>query len=447
MKKAKNRTSILPSNAIDCINRYMIADTYPLVVDLERSKGNRIYDAKAQREYLDCFSYVASNPIGHNHPKMFDSAFERKLLRTARNKPSSSDFITVEKAEFVETLSRLALPEDMTHLFLVEGGAVAVENAMKAAFDWKVQKNRAKGEKGTKGQQILHFKQAFHGRCGYTLSVTNTADERKTRDFPKFDWPRVTNPKITFPLNEVNLQEVKRLEEQAYQEIEAAFAKSPGDIAAILIETVQGEGGDNHFRAELLTRLREIADEKEVLLIFDEIQCGGGLTGTMWAFERFAVIPDIVCFGKKFQVCGMAAGPRMDEVEKNVFVEASRVNSTWGGGLTDMVRAQRYLEIIDEDGLLENARKVGEYFQDGLRKLSVRYPDIISNARGLGLLCAIDVDTRERRDAIVKSTFQNGAIVLKCGTSSLRFRPALIFGQAEVDELMAILSAAIETSS
>jgi len=445
--KTTTKTSITPANAIECITQLMIPDTQPLVVDLEKSSGNYLHDAKTGTTYLDCFSYVASNPVGHNHPMMFEAAFEKKLLRAARSKPSSSDFNTVEKAEFVETFERLALPEGMKHLFLVEGGAVAVENAMKAAFDWKVQKNRAKGVYGTKGQQILHFREAFHGRCGYTLSVTNTADERKTRDFPKFSWPRILNPKARFPLDEKNLAEVEDLERQAFAEIEAAFEKNKDDIAAILIETVQGEGGDNHFRPEFLKALRRIADEKEVLLIFDEVQCGGGLCGSMWAFERYAVMPDIVVFGKKFQVCGVAASGRLDEVKKNVFVEPSRINSTWGGGLTDMVRAQRYLEIINEERLLLNASEVGEYFQSALRNLCAEMPERFSNARGLGLFCAVDVDTRERRDTIVSSVFERGAIILKCGFSSLRFRPAMVFGKPEVDKLVSIISDATKSTN
>ena len=433
---------ITPENATEVIGRVMMPDVYPITVDLARSSGNRIYDSHGNRFYLDCFSYIASNPVGHNHPKLHDASFEEKLLRAARAKPSLSDFHTVELAEFVETFSRLAMPAPFKHLFLVEGGAVAVENGMKVAFDWKVRKNLARG-RGEFGGQILHFEQAFHGRCGYTLSVTNTADPRKTKFFPKFPWPRVPNPKLRFPLDEASLNATIEAETRAIAAIERAFKEREGDIAAILIETIQAEGGDNHFRPEFHQALRRLADTHEAMLIYDEVQTGVGLTGKMWAFEHYGVTPDIVCFGKKMQVCGIMVGPRVEEVKDHVFEEASRINSTWGGNLCDMVRAQRYLEIIAEDGLLQNAELVGALFLSELEKLTLRFPETLSNARGRGLMCAIDVSTVELRDAIMKELFCRGAIILKCGINSLRFRPSLTFSPADVHELMGLLAEAV----
>lgn len=440
-------TAITPENASERIAEVMLPDVYPIIIDLERSSGNRLFDSRGKRTYLDCFSYVASNPVGHNHPLMFDAEFERKLLRSARSKPSSSDFYTLEKAEFVETFRRLCMPEGMNHLFLVEGGAVAVENAMKAAFDWKIRLNQSRGEAGEKGTKIIHFREAFHGRCGYTLSVTNTADPRKTKFFPKFDWPRITNPKMRFPQTADAIAEVEALEKQALAEIDAAYAEHGTDIAAILIETIQGEGGDNHFRPEFLRSLRRIADERDTLLIFDEIQCGGGATGTMWAWQGYGVTPDIICFGKKFQVCGIVVSKRIEEVEHHVFAEASRINSTWGGSLVDMVRATRYLEIVERERLLENAASVGKYFLERLAGLAAGAPQQFSNPRGRGMYLALDVVNAKLRDGIVQETFKQGAIILRCGVSSLRFRPSLTFSRAEVDELVEILERATNAAS
>lgn len=433
---------ISPENATEIIGRVMMPDVYPITVDLARSSGSRIYDSHHNRFYLDCFSYIASNPIGHNHPKLFDAEFEQKLLRAARAKPSLSDFHTVELAEFVDTFTRIAMPAPFKHLFLVEGGAVAVENGMKVAFDWKVRKNLARG-RGERGTQILHFEQAFHGRCGYTLSVTNTADPRKTKYFPKFSWPRISNPKLRFPLDADALAATVDAERRAIEAIEQAFKEHEGDIAAILIETIQAEGGDNHFRPEFHHALRRLADTHEAMLIYDEVQTGVGLTGKMWAFEHYGVTPDIVCFGKKMQVCGIMVGPRVEEVKDHVFQEASRINSTWGGNLCDMVRAQRYLEVIAEDGLLAHATTVGAFFLSELEQLAERFPETLSNARGKGLMCAIDVSTVELRDAIMKELFCRGAIILKCGINSLRFRPSLTFTSADVQELIALLGESV----
>lgn len=427
--------------APDIISKYILRDVLPFVVDLEKSKGNRIFDAHSNRFLLDCFSYVASNPIGHNHPALFDPAFERKLLRVARTKPSNSDFFTVELAEFVEVFARVAMPAELQHLFLVEGGAVAVENAMKTAFDWKVRKNFARGEKTERGYKIIHFTEAFHGRTGYTLPTTNTADSRKTKFFPKFDWPRIENPKLQFPLTPERIADAAGREQAAISKIRAILEKEERDIAAIIIEPIQSEGGDNHFRPEFHQALRKLADQFDVLLIYDEVQTGVGLTGRMWAYQHYGVVPDIVSFGKKMQVCGILAGKTIDKVKDNVFEEASRINSTWGGNLVDIVRAAKYLEVIDSEKLVENAATVGKTLLGALRGLEDKFSGFFSGARGLGLLCSIDVPDSATRDKMITDIYERGAILLKCGPRSLRFRPSLTFSQNEVGEMIDILSA------
>jgi len=420
----------------EIISSVMLADGFDLVCDLSKSKGVYLYDAREKKWYLDMFSFFASQGLGFNHPKMREHDFLEKLTRAAVMKPSNSDIYTVEMAQFVATFNRVALPKHGKHLFLISGGALAVENALKAAFDWKVQKNYEKGYNEERGHKVLHFREAFHGRTGYTLSLTNT-DPVKIRYFPKFDWPRVVNPKITFPLEE-HLDEVKKLEAQAIDEIHSAFKENPDDIAAIIIEPIQCEGGDNHFRAEFLQKLREIADENEAMLIFDEVQTGGGITGTMWSYEQLGVEPDIFAFGKKLQVCGIVSGSRIDEVTDNVFTVSSRINSTWGGNLVDMVRSQRFLEIVEEENLLENARVMGEFLLDGLREIETEFP-FVSNARGRGLLCSFDLDTPERRDATKQEAYRLGMIILPCGVRSIRFRPVLDVEKSDIERALAIL--------
>ena len=357
-------------------------------------------------------------------------------MRVARTKPSNSDFFTTQMADFIQTFGRIVVPPELPHLFFIEGGALAVENAMKVAFDWKVRLNMARGERSEKGTQILHFKQAFHGRTGYTLSVTNTADPRKTKYFPKFPWPRVTNPKIVFPLEGENLKSVGQMEGDAEAEIRSAFTANPNDIAAILIEPIQGEGGDNHFRPEFHQKLRQLADEYEAMLIYDEVQTGIGLTGKMWAYQHYGIVPDIVCFGKKTQVCGIMVGRRVEQAENNVFVEASRINSTWGGNLVDMVRCQRYLEIIEEERLVDNARVVGDELLGCLHEIQGRHGDVMSNVRGLGLMCAFDLHSGEKRDQFWRRAFDRGVLLLRCGETSIRVRPPLTFGSEDVAELV-----------
>jgi len=427
------RRSDIPAKDVhDTLKRHMLVDGYPIVVDLENSKESWIRDLISGRLYLDFFSFFGSNPIGMNHASMLDADVTARLAKAAVQKVSNADYYTKYMAEFVDTLSRSAAPPELPHFFFVDGGALAVENAMKAAFDWKVKKNRAAGRPDG-GSQILHFEHAFHGRSGYTLSVTNT-DPVKTDLFPKFSWPRVSCPAITFPLAGENLERVVAAETRAVTEIERAFDAHPHDIAAILIEPIQAEGGDHHFRSEFLHQLRRIANEREALLVFDEVQTGMGLTGKWWAYQHFGVVPDILCFAKKMQVGGIFAGGRLDEVKDNVFHVPSRINSTFGANLTDMVRVTHILEIIVNENLIENARLRGDELLAGLRAIQERYPDAVTNARGRGLMCAIDLPTPELRNKVVQRCFEDGMIVLKCGTRSVRFRPTLTVGADAIQE-------------
>jgi L-lysine 6-transaminase len=414
------------------LRQNILVDGFHLVIDLERSHGCYMVDALEGREYLDCYSSFATLPLGHNHPKMADPEFRHSLMLAALGNPANSDLYTREYAAFVEIFRRHAVPTPFRYLFFVAGGSVAVENAMKAAFDWKAQKNRARGLTGG-ADKILHFKDAFHGRTGYALSVTNT-DPNKTTDFPQFAWPRISNPVLSFPVDRAAAAAAER---RACDEIEEAFARDLHGIAAILIEPIQAEGGDHHFRPEFLQRLREYADRYDALLIFDEVQTGFGATGTMWAFQQMGVVPDIVAFGKKTQICGIMSGPRIDEVDKNVFRVSSRINSTWGGNLVDMVRCARILQIMVEDGLVENAARTGRRFLAGLEALADRVPEV-TNPRGRGFLLAFDLPTREARDAVRKELWREGLAVLPCGPRSIRVRPALIFGEPEVARALEI---------
>ncbi len=422
---------IPPGKVKAVLSKHLPLSDFGIVVDLARSRGRRIRDAATGKTYLDFFSFYASSPLGMNHPKLRTREFSERLLREAACKPSNPDIYTVEIAEFVETLYRVAAPRGFHRLFLVEGGTLAVENAMKVAFDWKVRKNLAAG-RGEKGSRILHFREAFHGRSGYALSTTNTADPRKTKYYPKFDWPRVENPKIRYGKDGLAL--TREAEDRSEREIRRAFRTHRHDIAAILIEPIQSEGGDNHFRPEFLRLLRRIADEEEALLIFDEVQTGVGLTGRMWAFQHMGMAPDLIAFGKKMQVCGVFGGKRVDEVKDNVFVEPSRIGSTWGGNLTDMVRATRYLEILQEEGLVANAAAQGERLLAGLRDLAREFPALLSAVRGRGLLCAVDLPTPQVREHVRKALYAHGLLILQCGPRGLRVRPPLDVTAGEIDE-------------
>ncbi len=434
------------------ISRNMLADGYSIVFDLERSHGVYFVDQITGREYIDFFTFFASNAVGYNHPKFKDPAYLKKLTLSALHKPSNSDIYTTLMAEFVEKFRQVVMPDTMPHLFLISGGALAVENALKTAFDWKVRKNLARltttppAEVGLLhglGTKVIHFQEAFHGRSGYTLSLTNTSDPRKHMYFPKFDWPRIINPKLSYPVTDDVLECVKEAEEIAIVQIKLALKQYPGDIAALILEPVQGEGGDNHFRPEFIQRLRNLADEGEFLLIFDEIQSGIGITGKMWAYEHYGVEPDIIAFGKKTHVSGMIANKRVDEVDHNVFKESSRINSTFGGNLVDMVRCTKILEIIEEENLIKNAAKVGDKMIDGLESIAAESRDMVSNVRGKGLMIAFDLPDQAQRDGMLDSMFDNGLLAMKSGDHSIRFRGMLDTPEEAVNDALEIVAQSI----
>ena len=195
MEKILIKDKITADEVHEILKQYMLADGFNFVLDLKNSHGIYLVDERTGDSYIDFFTFFASSPLGLNHPKL--QAVKDELGFAAINKPSNSDIYTTFMAEFVETFANIAKPDYMKYLFFVSGGTLAVENGLKVAFDWKVQKNFAKGYKEERGHQVIHFRQAFHGRSGYTMSLTNT-EPNKIKYFPKFNWPRITNPKITF---------------------------------------------------------------------------------------------------------------------------------------------------------------------------------------------------------------------------------------------------------
>ncbi|SVB42462.1 uncharacterized protein METZ01_LOCUS195316, partial [marine metagenome] len=368
----------------------------------------------------------------YNHPTLLEN--RERIAAAALNKITNSDIYSTQMAEFVDTVGRIAQPDYLPYSFYVEGGALGVENALKTAFDWKVRKNLAAG-KGEKGSKVIHFTECFHGRTGYTMSLTDSPDPRKTLYFPQFDWPRIDNPKLHFPLTDESLEQVLKAEATAINQIKSAVAENPDEIAALIIEPIQGEGGDNHFRGEFLQELRALADEHEFMLIYDEVQTGVGVTGKMWAHQLFnsSARPDIIAFGKKMQICGIFAGERVDEVENNVFHESSRLNSTWGGNVVDMVRITLYLEIIAAEDLVNQAATNGDYLVAKLHDIQADFDGLVSNVRGRGLFAAFDLPDGTARDNLADLIIAEGALILGSGKKAIRFRPHLNITREEID--------------
>lgn len=417
------------------LSKHILADGFPFTMDLEKSYKSIVVDTEGN-EYLDMFSMFAASPVGYNHPYIKENS--KQLEKVAINKLALSDIYADSFAEFMETFERVAIPKELSYAFFIDGGALAVENALKVAFDWKTRLNLSKGI-NHEASQVIHFQQAFHGRSGYTLSLTNTKDPRKYMYFPKFNWPRIVNPKLTFPLTDESIEETIAVEKQAIAQIMEAIDKNPHDIACLIVESIQAEGGDNHFRKEFFKELRRICDQYDILLILDEVQTGVGMTGKMWCYEHYDIIPDVIAFGKKTQVCGILANKeKIDRVENHVFKESSRINSTFGGNLVDMVRFKLILEIIEKEKLVAKAAETGKYLLQQIEKL-VSENDFLSNPRGKGLLCAFDFNTEERRDAFIKKTLEHKLLILGCGEKSVRFRPHLTVTVEEIDKAFELI--------
>ncbi|MDT5338607.1 MAG: L-lysine 6-transaminase [Mycobacterium sp.] len=423
----KPSSHVAPDDVREVLSRSILADGLDFVLDIDRSEGSYLVDARTGERYLDMFTFFASSALGMNHPALADdSAFRAELAAAAVNKPSNSDVYSVPMARFVETFARVLGDPALPHLFFVDGGALAVENALKVAFDWKSRFNEARGIDPALGTKVLHLQGAFHGRSGYTLSLTNT-DPNKVARFPKFDWPRIDAPYLRPGAN------IDELEAESLRQARAAFEANPHDIACFIAEPIQGEGGDRHIRGEFFAAMRALCDEFDALLIFDEVQTGCGMTGTAWTYQQLGVTPDVVAFGKKTQVCGVMAGGRVDEVADNVFATSSRINSTWGGNLTDMVRSRRILETIESERLLARVADLGHHLLGRLQDLADEFPGLVLDPRGRGLMCAFSMPTAAQRDALIAKLWDRRVIMLASGPDSVRFRPALTASRDEVD--------------
>jgi len=385
-----------------------------MIWNINNSYGSWLIDNTTNNKYLDFHGGFGSNPIGWNHPQLYRKMNDRSLLV---NKPANSDFYTPDLINFVDKFRNMVVPKEYPHLFFIDGGSLAVENALKVAMDWKCQK-----EGKDINTSILHFTKAFHGRSGYTLSLTNT-DTHKVKNFTKFNWPRVLSP----------INGVEKDDDVALNLIDNLIYSEP-NIAAIIIEPIQCEGGDRYFSEYFLQSLQKKCKRNDILFILDEIQTGFFTTGKTWCFQHYDLDPDIVCFGKKTQQCGIFAGKRIDEVNEHCFNTSSRINSTWGGNLVDMVRSSNIIDIIYEDKLYDNATERGNEWYNGMKNIRAAR-DKISNIRNLGLIMAFDCKNTEKRDALLDILRKDEKLLaLSCGDKTVRFRPNLAVSSDEVQE-------------
>lgn len=419
---------ITADNALEELSRHVLMDGLDLVLDLERSRGSTLVDARGGEAYLDLITFYGSLPLGMNHPDMAgDRTFLAELAQAALHKVTNSDIYTAQYARFAAAFRRVLGDPRLPHLFFIDGGALAVENALKVAFDWRAQRL---GLDPAEPLEVLHMERAFHGRSGYTLSLTNTAPAVTAR-YPRWAWPRVPAP------GPGGVQE-------AVEVARRHLAERGDRIACFVAEPVQGAGGDRHLGREFLLRMQELCHAYDVLFVLDEVQTGCGMSGAPWTYQRLGLEPDVVAFGKKTQVCGLMAGGRVDQVPEGALAVPDRLGSTWGGNTADMVRATRILEIIERDGLVAAAETKGRHLGRLLADLAAAHPALVRDVRGLGLMWAFDLpDPALRAEVLDRLRRSHRVLLLPGGGNAVRFRPALTIGLDELDKGVAALDAVL----
>ncbi len=445
MTSLANRREVEAREVLDSLSRHILVDGYHVVMDLARSRGSYLYDSRSERYILDFFTSFATCPIGYNHPKLRTIEFRERLADVATNKPANSDIYTQTYANFVETFARIAIPESHSrHLFFVEGGSARRRERAEDGVRLEGAEELREGHPGGEGApdppfparlprpHRLHALAHQHGRSAKdpVLSEVRLAPDQL--------------PEAFVPGHRCRPGASLRAREPGRRRDRGRPAGTQGRHRRAHHRADSGRGGDNHFRPEFFQKLRELADEHEFLLICDEVQTGVGMTGTMWGWQNMGIVPDIFAFGKKTQVCGIAVNPRVDDVD-SVFKVSSRINSTWGGNLVDMLRATRYFEIIAAENLVENARQVGEHLLLKLRALAEEMPETVSNVRGRGLFIALDLPDGESRGKALSACIDNGLMALASGSAAIRMRPPLTLSIAEADEAVEKLGRSLKS--
>ena len=420
----------------ETIAAHMLADGYELVLDLDASHGSTLVDARDGTEYLDLFTFFASSALGMNHP-VADRRSSRahELGAVAVNKPSNSDIYTVPMARFVDTFARVLGDPALPHLFFIDGGALAVENALKVAFDWKSRWNEAHGIDPALGTKVLHLREGL------------------PRPQRLHDEPHQHRPEQGRPLPEVRLaaHPVAVDQRQPPTSRRPSAPRSPPPARrSRRTRTTSPASSPSRSRAraatttsgpQFLQAMQALCREFDALFVMDEVQTGVGMTGTAWAYQQLGVQPDVVAFGKKAQVCGVMAGGRVDEVPDNVFAVSSRINSTWGGNLTDMVRARRILEVIESESLIERAGVARRAPAARARPAWPQRHDAVTEVRGRGLMCAFTLPSAAaaRRGRAAGCAATSTCSCSAAATPRLRVRPALTVSVDELDRGIAAI--------
>lgn len=396
------------------------SSVFKLKIDFEKSRGSCLFDKNSGREFLDFFGMYSTVTLGYSHPIFRDPRFGADILRVAHLRTTNCEMASTEAADFLEKFSSHPAMRPYKHFHFACTGALAIEAAVKIAID----------QKKAKDPKVISLKESFHGINSYGGFLTDRFYPVSTRlnGFPEMDWPKIHNPRMVYKNNAVDLAATEAGLEQFQKEFNDCLEKSgPENIAALLVEPIQSTAGDWYFPESFFKRIRELCDRHNILLIFDEIQTGFGVTGSIWYHQLIGIQPDIVVFGKKAQVCGVMFKESVNETLKNPV----RLEVTWDGELIDMIRSTYILRAFEEYKILENVCARGAQLLEGLRKIPA-----LLNIRGQGLLVAFDFETPSEQEPFCKRAFENGLLFNKTRERTIRFRPNLNVSAAEVNEAL-----------
>ena len=423
---------------LDELSRYVIAEPYPFVVDLEHSTGMWLATVDGDR-IMDWCGLYGSKLIGYNHPRLYEPEYTRQLVVAANTKMANPDFLTPQCLAYYRLLHRLA-PVCMrgnVEVYAVNSGAEAVENMMKYLINLHHKKQQAKGQP-ILNHRFIYFDQAFHGRTVYALNITKlTNDPIATRDFQGIIQG---NLQVPFPEYDARRSDAENeaVADQALNTIEVLMRDHGDEIAGVILEPLQGAGGHRLALKRFYQGLSELCQRYDIGWGLDEVQTSGGQTGAVFTIDLFDVPypPQAVASAKKFGNGVVYMLKSMDDI--------GVLDSTWGGTLSDMVRFVQEWSVVEDEGLLEQVTAKGARLTAGLESLVEYHPNLISNVRGLGLYQGFTLNDRSNKGRLIDLALDTeDLLLLGAGTDSIRFRPPLDVTEAEIDEMLVRLERAL----
>ncbi|MCJ1433817.1 4-aminobutyrate transaminase [Xylographa pallens] len=440
--------------AIEELDKVFDTRSLNMLANYHNSFGNYLADLDGN-VLLDVYAQIASIPVGYSNPNLLHAATSPDMASALINRPALGNFPQHDWASILKSGILKVAPKGLDQVFTATAGSDANETAYKAAFMYRRRQERGGADveftqeeisssmnnqsPGSPQLSILSFKQAFHGRLFGSLSTTRSKPIHKL-DIPAFDWPQASFPHLKYPLSEFAMENAAE-EKRCLEETEHLIQSYHNPVAAVVVEPIQSEGGDNHASPAFFQGLREITKRNNVLMIVDEVQTGVGATGKFWAHDHWDMSepPDMVTFSKKAQAAGYYFGN--PDLRPN---KPYRQFNTWMGDPARAILFRAIIEEIERLDLVKNTKHTGEYLYSGLERLANQYPDQIQNLRGKGQGTFIAWDS-PRRDDFLKKAKGEGIVIGGSGERAVRLRPMLIFQKHHADILLETTEKLIQT--